>query len=72
MSELLAGYPDRCRPVVREGDPAYALAAQAELLDVDLVAMGSRGQGAWSEALLGSTNAYLLQHCGRDLLTVRP
>lgn len=70
LAELLAGYPDRCRPEVREGDPPYALAAQAELLDVDLVVLGSRGQGAWSEALLGSTTAHLLQNSGRDLLTV--
>jgi nucleotide-binding universal stress UspA family protein len=72
LAELLAGYPDRCRPVVREGDPAYAVTAQAELLDVDLVAMGSRGQGVWSEALLGSSNAHLLQNGDRDLLSVRP
>jgi len=30
-------------------------ATQAELLEADSVALGSRGQGAWSESLLGST-----------------
>ena len=52
------------------GDPAQALAEEAEQQGYDLVAIGSRGQGAFKRALLGSTSDRLVHTCKRPVLVV--
>jgi nucleotide-binding universal stress UspA family protein len=52
------------------GDPARALAEEAEAHDYGLVAIGSRGQGAFKRALLGSTSDRLVHTCKRPVLVV--
>ena len=47
-----------------------ALAATAEELGADVVVCGSRGNGAMSRAVLGSTSTSLLHHAGCPLLIV--
>ena len=52
------------------GDPAQALAEEAETQGYDLVAIGSRGQGAFKRALLGSTSDRLVHSCKAPVLVV--
>jgi nucleotide-binding universal stress UspA family protein len=42
----------------------------ADQLDADVIVCGSRGRGAFSRALLGSTSSSLLHHADRPLLIV--
>ncbi|MFA9459782.1 universal stress protein [Thiohalorhabdus sp. Cl-TMA] len=73
LERFLAAFDgQRCRPLVRQGNPARVILGQAESQEVDLVAVGSRGLGPWTESLLGSVNVHLMQRCTCDLLTVRP
>jgi nucleotide-binding universal stress UspA family protein len=59
--------------VVREQpSPWRALDRAARELDADLIVCGSRGQGAVSRTLLGSTSSSLLHHAGRAVLVVPP
>jgi len=52
------------------GEPAKALAEEAEAHDYGLVAIGSRGQNALKRALLGSTSDRLVHTCRRPVLVV--
>jgi len=59
--------------VVREEPtPWRALDRAARELDADLIVCSSRGQGAVSRTLLGSTSSSLLHHAGRAVLVVPP
>lgn len=71
LEALLGDVSDpRCRSLVREGDPARVVMAQARSLGAELVAVGSRGLGGWSASLMGSVSLRLLQQGESDLLTV--
>jgi nucleotide-binding universal stress UspA family protein len=52
-------------PVVRQGDPATAIAAFAATREVDLIMMPTHGSGRYRAALLGSVTAKVLDdvHC---------
>ena len=39
--------------------------------DYDLIVMGSRGQGAFSKALLGSVSKKVLNHAEKNVLIVK-
>ena len=54
------------------GSPAREICRQAEVLDVDLVVVGTRGQGGVGRLLLGSTAERVVQHCRRPVVTVHP
>ena len=59
------------RAEVRSGASAWRpVAAFAEETDAAVVVCGSRGQGAVSRAVLGSTSTSLLHHAGRPVLVV--
>jgi nucleotide-binding universal stress UspA family protein len=58
--------PTRC--TLLSGDPAEAVAAEADRLSVDLVVLGSRGRSAVAGLLLGSTTRKLLSVSTRPVL----
>lgn len=60
------------RPVVVEGDPGNAILDRANETDYDLVAVGSRGEGAFKSLVLGSVARKLIAHCPRSVLVARP
>jgi nucleotide-binding universal stress UspA family protein len=57
--------------VVLTGPPAEGLAESAQAIDVDLVAVGSRGRGAVARMLLGSVTDRLVHICPKPVLVVR-
>jgi nucleotide-binding universal stress UspA family protein len=56
--------------VVRHGSPARIIVEAAADLDVDLVVVGSRGQGGFRGLLLGSVSRRVVEHAGRVVLVV--
>lgn len=57
--------------VVREGDPAAALLAEAASWGADLIVVGTRGHGLLKRLLLGSTARNVLHHAPISVLVVR-
>lgn len=53
------------------GNPAHEIAAFAEVVDADLIVVGSHGYGAISGALLGSVSRGVLKGTTRPVLIVR-
>lgn len=60
-----------CRTTVLSGKPAEALAGISSSPDVKLLVVGSRGAGAASRVLLGSTSDSLAQTCPKPVLIVK-
>lgn len=56
---------------LREGDPAEQLIAAAEVLDADLIVVGSRGLSTIPRLLLGSVARKVLLHAPQSVLVVR-
>ncbi len=63
-----AGVPFKAELV--DGPPAAAIIRYAKEHDADLVAVGRRGRGGFSELLLGSVSHQLTHHLHRPLLVV--
>lgn len=61
----LSATPD-VEPEVLEGEPGEALAGLGD--EVDLLVIGSRGQGAWGRLMTGSTGGYLVRHASCPVL----
>jgi nucleotide-binding universal stress UspA family protein len=55
-----------------EGRPGQALVEEAEQANADLIVIGSHGQGAISDILLGSVSQYMVHHATAPVLIVRP
>jgi nucleotide-binding universal stress UspA family protein len=53
------------------GDAAKKIVEYADLIDADLIVVGSRGHGAISSALLGSVSRGILHAATRPVLIVR-
>ncbi len=53
------------------GEPASLLSERAEAPDVELVVMGSRGQGTVARLLLGSVATQVVHLCTRPVVVVR-
>ena len=53
------------------GSPVHAIVASADLQDVELTVVGTRGHGAVASALLGSVSLGVLQHSTRPVVIVR-
>jgi nucleotide-binding universal stress UspA family protein len=53
------------------GEPARTLVERAEAPDVELVVMGSRGQGTVARLLLGSVASQVVHLCTRPVVVVR-
>ena len=60
------------RPVVRHGDPAEEILAHIAEHGIDLVALGSRGQGRLAGLLLGSVSQKVASLAPCAVLIVRP
>lgn len=59
--------------VVRgEGRPGEAIIAEAKRTDADLIVMGSHGQGALTDLLLGSVSQHVVQHASVPVCIVPP
>jgi nucleotide-binding universal stress UspA family protein len=56
---------------VRRGDAADQLIAAADTHGADLIVIGSRGLGTWSQLLLGSVAHKVVQHARQSVLVVR-
>jgi nucleotide-binding universal stress UspA family protein len=56
---------------IRAGEPAAEIAALAEELDANLIAMGSRGLGGIRRALMGSVSDSVVRHAHCPVLIVR-
>jgi len=74
LDEAIAGLPDlapgvEIRPVVVEDNPARALLDRAK--DADLLVVGSRGHGGFTEALLGSVGQHCVQHANCPVVVIR-
>jgi nucleotide-binding universal stress UspA family protein len=54
-----------------KGDPADEIVAYADVIDADLIVVGSRGHGAVASALLGSVSRGILREARRPVLVVR-
>jgi nucleotide-binding universal stress UspA family protein len=70
-AELAAGRGVEPRLVERSGYPPDEIARLANEIDADVVVVGSRGLGAVSEFVLGSTSRALLRRTTRPVLVVR-
>jgi nucleotide-binding universal stress UspA family protein len=53
------------------GDPADEIVAFADMIDADLIVVGSRGHGAIATVLLGSVSRAVLHESRRPVLVVR-
>lgn len=54
-----------------QGDPVDEIVSLADSLDVDLIVVGCRGHGAFTDALLGSVSHGILHESKRPVLVVR-
>jgi nucleotide-binding universal stress UspA family protein len=55
-----------------EGRPGEAIIAEAEREGADLIVVGSHGQGALTDLLLGSVSQYVVHHASVPVCIVRP
>jgi nucleotide-binding universal stress UspA family protein len=55
-----------------EGRPGEAIIAEVERTSVDLIVMGSHGQGALAGLLLGSVSQYVVHHANVPVCIVPP
>lgn len=55
-----------------EGRPGQVILHEAETLPADLIVIGSQGQGALGDLLLGSVSQYVLHHARVPVCVVRP
>ncbi|GAA2785336.1 universal stress protein [Saccharopolyspora taberi] len=59
------------RKEVAQGHPARALLDAAEETRADLLVLGNRGHGGFTEALLGSVSQHCVQHARCPVVIVR-
>ena len=57
--------------IVKTGHPVDQIIHYAEKKDCDMVVMGSRGHGIFTETMLGSTSRRILRKCTKPVLVVR-
>jgi nucleotide-binding universal stress UspA family protein len=57
--------------VARQGDPAHAIAEEAEKRGADLIAMGTRGLTGLRHLLLGSTAERVVEYAPCPVMTIR-
>ena len=77
-TRLLAALADKARSygvpvetVLGQGDAASTIHERAEAPDIQMVVMGSRGQGAMARLLLGSVATQVVHTSSRPVVVVR-
>jgi nucleotide-binding universal stress UspA family protein len=60
------------RALVREGNPAAVIVRTAAAEKADLIVMGSRGRGGFSELMLGSVASHVTHHARTPVVIVSP
>lgn len=63
------GGPVRISQVIKEGNPAQVLIGEAD--GADLLVVGSRGHGGFTEALLGSVSQHCVHHAQCPVVIIR-
>ena len=56
---------------ILHGSPAEKICEYAEIMDADLVLVGTHGKGALATALLGSVSEKVAKNCRRSVVVVR-
>ncbi|SHH47836.1 Nucleotide-binding universal stress protein, UspA family [Anaerosphaera aminiphila DSM 21120] len=69
--EELSDYPYKVSLVSKNGKAYEEIIKLADEEDVDLIAMGNRGLGAFSRTLLGSVSNKVLNHSNKSVLIVK-
>ena len=57
--------------VIRKGEPVEKILSEAEKSDCDLIVMGTHGQGALANTMMGSTARRVIRRSLKPVLTVR-
>ncbi|HET8587941.1 MAG TPA: universal stress protein [Candidatus Limnocylindria bacterium] len=70
-ARALSGQGRTVETRVLRGRPGQALLAEAELIDADLIVMGSRGHGPIQSVLLGSVSTEVTSHARCSVLVAR-
>lgn len=68
----LTGSDLPARRLLLDGPPALVLLGAADREDADLIVVGTRGTGGFTELLLGSTSHQVAQHSTRPVVIVPP
>ena len=57
--------------VVKHGNPGHEILNQADLTDCDLIIMGTHGQSALMNAMMGSTARWVVRRSQRPVMVIR-
>lgn len=57
--------------IIEEGDPAAIIIDVSNRLDVDLIVLGSKGQSALGQYLIGSVANKVVQYAAKPVMVVR-
>ncbi|MDA8084308.1 MAG: universal stress protein [Nitrospiraceae bacterium] len=63
--------PRTVRTVIRQGNPAEEILAEAKKIRADLIVTGSHGRHGAEKFLLGSISSKLVDHAGCSILVVK-
>ena len=66
-----AGPAKQFRTVIRQGNPAAEILAEAERSRVDLIITGSHGRHGAEKFLLGSVSSKIVDHAGCSVMVVK-
>jgi nucleotide-binding universal stress UspA family protein len=69
--EAIGSIPGELKTEILEGPPAEAILSVAEVWEVDLIVMGTRGLGRLAGLLLGSQSQKVVMHASCPVLLVR-
>ena len=72
VGELARGAGLEAETEVSEGRPGEVIVGEAERSGADLIMLGSHGQGALEDILLGSVSQYVVHHAHVPVCIVRP
>lgn len=64
-------FPGNVETLYKRGDTAEEIVEYAENEKIDLIIMGSRGQGAFSRTLIGSVSDKVIHHSNTSVLIVK-
>jgi nucleotide-binding universal stress UspA family protein len=63
--------PGILKTEILEGPPAEAILNVAEVRDIDLIVMGTRGRGRFTSVLLGSQSQKVVSHAACPVMLIR-